>query len=351
MFVGRNNNKKFKFFVSIVCLLFLLFASSLTISLALFRSDHGQTQQNSFGAVVLHDNSSYKYKSKIQNKLVGEEYLFNDIKLTVADNTSPVFIRAHVYFESTNELAKDKIKFNSFSVGDHENYTWSRFGDYWYLCDNSGKLMSLNSTKAGEVYVFLSQPDAIVPQMQGVLGDDEFVSCEIIVQSSLASNFSNTTDFSEINKSFDKNATEITKTGTYTVVFKQNGATLSTQIINYGGSATIPEVTTAEGEVFLCWNTREDGSGANVTNEQLGYITQNLTLFPVFENQKVLVTVVQSEGGVIAPETQMVDWGSDLVLHFTPNKNFVLKKILINGDPVGASSEYLLKRITGAVTV
>lgn len=351
MSVGRGNNKKRKFFVSIVCLLFLIFASSLTISLALLRSDKSDTQQNSFGAVVLHDNSQYKYKSKIQNKLVGEEYLFNDIKLTVADNTSPVFIRAHVYFDSTNKVAKDKIKFNSFSVEDHESYTWSRFGDYWYLCDNSGKLMSLNSTKAGEVYVFLNQVDAIVPEMQGALGDDEFVSCEIIVQSSLASNFSNTTDFSEINKSFDKNATEATKSGTFTVEFKQNGTTLSTQTINYGGKATIPEVTTAEGEVFLCWNTREDGSGANITNEQLNYITQNLTLYPTFENQKVLVTVVQSEGGIITPETQMVDWGSDLVMHFTANKNYVLKRILINGDPVGAANEYLLKRITGAVEV
>lgn len=351
MSVGRGNNKKYKFFVSIVCLLFLIFASSLTISLAIFRSDKSDVQQNSFGAVVLHDNSQYKYKSKIQNKLVGEEYLFNDIKLTVADNTNPVFIRAHVYFDSTNEVAKDKIKFNSFSIKNHENYTWSRFGDYWYLCDKSGNLMQLNSTKAGEVYVFLIQSDAVVPEMQGVLGDDEFVSCEIIVQSSLASNFSNTTNFSEINKSFDKNATETTKTGTYSVVFKQNGTTLSTQTINYGGKATIPEVTTAEGEVFLCWNTREDGSGANITNEQLGYITQNLTLFPMFENQKVLVTVVQSEGGTISPETQMVDWGSDLVMHFTPNKNYVLKRILIDGDPVGATSEYLLKRITGAVVV
>lgn len=351
MSVGRGNNKKRKFFVSIVCLLFLIFASSLTISFALLRSDKSDTQQNSFGAVVLHDNSQYKYKSKIQNKLVGEEYLFNDIKLTVADNTSPVFIRAHVYFDSTNEVAKDKIKFNSFSVEDHESYTWSRFGDYWYLCDNSGKLMSLNSTKAGEVYVFLNQVDAIVPEMQGALGDDEFVSCEIIVQSSLASNFSNTTDFSEINKSFDKNATEATKSGTFTIEFKQNGTTLSTQTINYGGRATIPEVTTAEGEVFLCWNTREDGSGANITNEQLNYITQNLTLYPTFENQKVLVTVVQSEGGIITPETQMVDWGSDLVMHFTANKNYVLKRILINGDPVGAANEYLLKRITGAVKV
>ena len=332
-------------------MMFLVFCSALTISLAIFRSDKSDVQQNSFGAVVLHDNSQYKYKSKIQNKLVGEEYLFNDIKLTVADNTSPVFIRAHVYFDSTNEVAKDKIKFNSFSIKNHENYTWSRFGDYWYLCDKSGNLMQLNSTKAGEVYVFLIQSDAVVPEMQGVLGDDEFVSCEIVVQSSLASNFSNTTNFSEINKSFDKNAAEITKTGTYSVVFKQNGATLSTQTINYGGKATIPEVTTAEGDVFLCWNTREDGSGANITNEQLGYITQNLTLFPMFENQKVLVTVVQSEGGTITPETQMVDWGSDLVMHFTPNKNYVLKRILIDGNPVGATSEYLLKRITGAVVV
>ena len=332
-------------------MLFFVFCSALTVSLAIFRSDKSDVQQNSFGAVVLHDNSQYKYKSKIQNKLVGEEYLFNDIKLTVADNTSPVFIRAHVYFDSTNEVAKDKIKFNSFSIKNHENYTWSRFGDYWYLCDKSGNLMQLNSTKAGEVYIFLIQSDAVVPEMQGVLGDDEFVSCEIVVQSSLASNFSNTTNFSEINKSFDKNATETTKTGTYSVVFKQNGATLSTQTINYGGKATIPEVTTAEGDVFLCWNTREDGSGANITNEQLGYITQNLTLFPMFENQKVLVTVVQSEGGTISPETQMVDWGSDLVMHFTPNKNYVLKRILIDGDPVGATSEYLLKRITGAVVV
>lgn len=332
-------------------MLFFVFCSALTVSLAIFRSDKSDVQQNSFGAVVLHDNSQYKYKSKIQNKLVGEEYLFNDIKLTVADNTSPVFIRAHVYFDGTNEVAKDKIKFNSFSIKNHENYTWSRFGDYWYLCDKSGNLMQLNSTKAGEVYVFLIQSDAVVPEMQGVLGDDEFVSCEIVVQSSLASNFSNTTNFSEINKSFDKNATETTKTGTYSVVFKQNGATLSTQTINYGGKASIPEVTTAEGDVFLCWNTREDGSGANITNEQLGYITQNLTLFPMFENQKVLVTVVQSEGGTISPETQMVDWGSDLVMHFTPNKNYVLKRILIDGDPVGATSEYLLKRITGAVVV
>ena len=332
-------------------MLFFVFCSALTVSLAIFRSDKSDVQQNSFGAVVLHDNSQYKYKSKIQNKLVGEEYLFNDIKLTVADNTSPVFIRAHVYFDSTNEVAKDKIKFNSFSIKNHENYTWSRFGDYWYLCDKSGNLMQLNSTKAGEVYVFLIQSDAVVPEMQGVLGDDEFVSCEIVVQSSLASNFSNTTNFSEINKSFDKNAAEATKTGTYSVVFKQNGATLSTQTINYGGKASIPEVTTAEGDVFLCWNTREDGSGANITNEQLGYITQNLTLFPMFENQKVLVTVVQSEGGTISPETQMVDWGSDLVMHFTPNKNYVLKRILIDGNPVGATSEYLLKRITGAVVV
>ena len=351
---GKSVIKRYrsqKLLVCVVCMMFLVFCSALTISLAIFRSDKSDVQQNSFGAVVLHDNSQYKYKSKIQNKLVGEEYLFNDIKLTVADNTSPVFIRAHVYFDSTNEVAKDKIKFNSFSIKNHENYTWSRFGDYWYLCDKSGNLMQLNSTKAGEVYVFLIQSDAVVPEMQGVLGDDEFVSCEIVVQSSLASNFSNTTNFSEINKSFDKNATETTKTGTYSVVFKQNGATLSTQTINYGGKASIPEVTTAEGDVFLCWNTREDGSGANITNEQLGYITQNLTMFPMFENQKVLVTVVQSEGGTISPETQMVDWGSDLVMHFTPNKNYVLKRILIDGDPVGATSEYLLKRITGAVVV
>ena len=351
---GKSVIKRYrsqKLLVCVVCMMFLVFCSALTVSLAIFRSDKSDVQQNSFGAVVLHDNSQYKYKSKIQNKLVGEEYLFNDIKLTVADNTSPVFIRAHVYFDSTNEVAKDKIKFNSFSIKNHENYTWSRFGDYWYLCDKSGNLMQLNSTKAGEVYVFLIQSDAVVPEMQGVLGDDEFVSCEIVVQSSLASNFSNTTNFSEINKSFDKNATETTKTGTYSVVFKQNGATLSTQTINYGGKATIPEVTTAEGDVFLCWNTREDGSGANITNEQLGYITQNLTLFPMFENQKVLVTVVQSEGGTISPETQMVDWGSDLVMHFIPNKNYVLKRILIDGDPVGAASEYLLKRITGAVVV
>ena len=351
---GKSVIKRYrsqKLLVCVVCMMFLVFCSALTISLAIFRSNKSDVQQNSFGAVVLHDNSQYKYKSKIQNKLVGEEYLFNDVKLTVADNTSPVFIRAHVYFDSTNEVAKDKIKFDSFSIKNHENYTWSRFGDYWYLCDKSGNLMQLNSTKAGEVYVFLIQSDAVVPEMQGVLGDDEFVSCEIVVQSSLASNFSDTTNFSEINKSFDKNATETTKTGTYSVVFKQNGATLSTQTINYGGKASIPEVTTAEGDVFLCWNTREDGSGANITNEQLGYITQNLTLFPMFENQKVLVTVVQSEGGTISPETQMVDWGSDLVMHFTPNKNYVLKRILIDGDPVGATSEYLLKRITGAVVV
>ena len=128
---GKSVIKRYrsqKLLVCVVCMMFLVFCSALTISLAIFRSDKSDVQQNSFGAVVLHDNSQYKYKSKIQNKLVGEEYLFNDVKLTVADNTSPVFIRAHVYFDSTNEVAKDKIKFDSFSIKNHENYTWSRIG-------------------------------------------------------------------------------------------------------------------------------------------------------------------------------------------------------------------------------
>ena len=330
---------------------FIMLFSAIGVSLALFTDEERGEQTNSFDAVMLEDNMVYKYKSTIGRSLIGETYMANAIKLTPSGDTGNIYVRASINFASDNEVAKDKLKFESFTIPTEaaSGYSWKRFGDYWYLTNNSGSLVALNSTQTGEVFNFLNVEDTLTPEMStSQMGESDEVTVEITVESALTSLFSGTTDFSDINAGFDKaNPEHKTPTGTYTVTFMQDDVVLSQSTVGYGGSVVIPEATPGVGEVFGSWNTRTSGEGATIKDYQFSYITQDLTVYAMFDTSTCKVEIVQTAGGTITPEeTTFVKYGSDLQLYFNADANYILNRVFIDDVNVGQYESYILENIT-----
>ena len=70
----------------------------------------------------------------------------------------------------------------------------------------------------------------------------------------------------------------------YTVTFDSNGgSSVTNQTINYNGVATEPTNPTKTGYTFKEWNTKRDGSGVKVEQNTKVEISQNHTLYAIWE--------------------------------------------------------------------
>ena len=68
----------------------------------------------------------------------------------------------------------------------------------------------------------------------------------------------------------------------YTVTFYANGGTGEMQIQHYGEDESKPLLANGfsrDGYVFVCWNTKPDGSGKNYWNRQKTFITGSISLY------------------------------------------------------------------------
>ena len=92
----------------------------------------------------------------------------------------------------------------------------------------------------------------------------------------------------------------------FTVTFIADGATLSTQIVTYGKTATAPKNPSKIGYTFIEWN----GDYSNVTS--------NLTIEAVFEVKTFIVTFVDYENTVLSKQT--IEYGKDADVPESPTR-------------------------------
>lgn len=94
-----------------------------------------------------------------------------------------------------------------------------------------------------------------------------------------------------------------------------------------------------------------DGTLPNATY-QVTDIKQNveITIEAIVKNQYI-ITVIQPENGLIAPQTTSVEHGGEISFTITPNTNYIVKELLIDDKTVEAATSYTFKNVVATHTI
>lgn len=94
-----------------------------------------------------------------------------------------------------------------------------------------------------------------------------------------------------------------------------------------------------------------DGTLPNATY-QVTDIKQNveITIEAIVKNQYI-ITVIQPENGLIAPQTTSVEHGGEISFTITPNANYIVKELLIDDKTVEAATSYTFKNVVATHTI
>jgi hypothetical protein len=122
------------------------------------------------------------------------------------------------------------------------------------------------------------------------------------------------TDFTNITANLTVKAQYIEQ---FTVTFEDyNGAVLSEQIIDLGSGAVSPTNPTRDNYRFTGWDI-------DFTN-----VTANITVTAQYIEQFV-ITVIQSQNGIISPETISIDLNTNQSFTITPNYIYIISSIIM----------------------
>ena len=368
--MGRVKSK-FSWAKAIILFLsFLLIASTLGVSLSLFRDNTTDEQSNNFAPIVLSDDSFNTLKSQVTVDMLGKSILVQPVSFVVSkDTSSSIYVRACVKFDGVANDARQKLAYESLTAATPvagKSYKWTRFGQYYYLCDGSNHLVSLSSTNSGEVFNLLEKETNIVPEdiIDEKFAGGEKVSLSVTLQSVQTSKVSSS-NIERAHSSF--NAVESTLANTKTqcsiYFYDANGLSLGSQTVAYGKGVNIPTPASQSGKQHIGWNTKSDYTGATLDEEDLSSVYEDLVLYAEFDALTYNVTVIQptdesgNQIGTITPGSTTMRYGQSLTFRVIPNANYYIYGVYIENDEthqkknIGSLTEFVVNGYTSDITI
>lgn len=324
----------FSFFISLFC------ASAWFISNAWFRDRDSMDNDVDTAAVQIENNTKYSMSTVVNLALADQYLLDRDITFNITEKSSEVYVRCAIKFTSTSgaEVAKDMIKFQDYKLGSNIGYSWQQFGEFYYLCDETGIPKTIERSQAGQIFTFVQKDNMLLPR-DAIVGKHftsaDQVTMTIEIEAIQGRNLEDSSIF-ELNQYF---LTEI-PSNTYTVKFHEaDGTILSEQAnIAYGSNAIVPEIEkekAADHTTFAYWSTTQDGEGLKIREADeariFSNISQNMEVWPVYVHDQVKIDVTYGNGGQITPGSTTIDWGTGKTFRVVADSGHAIQQIKRDG--------------------
>lgn len=136
-------------------------------------------------------------------------------------------------------------------------------------------------------------------------------------------------------------------------VIESVGGTISPESleVEYRGSAKFSIVPDTENGYYL-YNVLIDGAPKGVISEYtFSNVTEEHTIEAVFRLETYDVEVIQTENGVIKPDTTQIEFGGSQKFTITPNEGYEIADVIVDGVSVGAAPEYEFSNIREPHTI
>ena len=291
-------------------------------------------------AVQIENNTKYSMSTVVNLALADQYLLDKDVTFNITEKSSEVYVRCALKFTCTSgaEVAKDMIKFQDYKLGTNAGYSWQQFGEYYYLCDETGIPKTIERSQAGQIFTFVEKENLLLPR-DAIVGkhftSNDQVTMTVEIEAIQGRNLEDSSIF-ELNQYF---LTEI-PSNTYTVKFHEaDGTILSEQAnIAYGANAIVPEiekVKSADHTTFAYWSTTEDGEGLKIREDDetriFSNISQNMEVWPVYAHDQVRIDVSYGEGGKITPGSTTIDWGTGKTFRVVADSGHAIQQIKRDG--------------------
>lgn len=291
-------------------------------------------------AVQIENNTKYSMSTVVNLALADQYLLDRDITFNITEKSSEVYVRCAIKFTCTSgaEVAKDMIKFQDYKLGSNIGYSWQQFGEFYYLCDETGIPKTIERSQAGQIFTFVQKDNMLLPR-DAIVGK-HFTSADqvmmtIEIEAIQGRNLEDSSIF-ELNQYF---LTEI-PSNTYTVKFHEaDGTILSEQAnIAYGSNAIVPEIAkekAADHTTFAYWSTTQDGEGLKIREADeariFSNISQNMEVWPVYAHDQVKIDVTYGNGGQITPGSTTIDWGTGKTFRVVADSGHAIQQIKRDG--------------------
>lgn len=323
----------FSFFISLFCV------SAWFVSNAWFRDRDDMMNDVDTAAIQLENNSHYSMSTVVNLALADQYLLEDDITFNITEKSSEVYVRCAIKFSCTDgaAVAKDMIKFQDFELGTNNGYSWQQFGEYFYLCDQTGVPKRIERSQAGQVFTFVEKDKLLLPR-DAIVGKHFTSSDNVLMTIEVEAIQGRNLEDSSIHD-LDQYFLGAIPTDTYSIIFHDtDGSVISEQSASYGGHAAIPEidkVKSTEHKTFAYWSTTEDGDGLKIREADedriFSNISQNMEVWPFYAHDQVQITVIQSEGGTITPGSTTVDWGTGKTFRVVADSGHEISQIKRDG--------------------
>lgn len=291
-------------------------------------------------AVQIENNTKYSMSTVVNLALADQYLLDKDVTFNITEKSSEVYVRCALKFTCTSgaEVAKDMIKFQDYKLGSNIGYSWQQFGEFYYLCDETGIPKTIERSQAGQIFTFVQKDNMLLPR-DAIVGKHftsaDQVTMTIEIEAIQGRNLEDSSMF-ELNQYF---LTEI-PSSTYTVKFHEaDGTILSEQAnIAYGSNAIVPEiekVKSSDHTTFAYWSTTEDGDGLKIREADEARIflniSQNMEVWPVYAHDQVKIDVTYGNGGQITPGSTTIDWGTGKTFRVVADSGHAIEQIKRDG--------------------
>lgn len=216
----------------------------------------------------------------------------------------------------------------------HEGYTFLRW-------DDDGKFITDDLTITAE-YAINSYTVTFVDGVTNEVIDEQIVEYGAAAQEPAYAEHEGyhftgwSDDFSAI--SGDVTITAEYELNTYTVTFLDwNETILSTQTVTHGTAATAPQQPAREFYTFLCWDTDFSCVTGDTTVKAV-YVENDVTVY-------YTIVAIKSVGGTIEGPEQVLA-GDSAVYTITPDEDYILVDVLVDGESVGAVTSYTFENVS-----
>lgn len=338
--IKKLNRKKGWIAIMLLSLFCALTCGIWLSSGAWFGDKDGMDSSVTMAAIEVDSNTSTSLKKVAYVAQRNQIILDDDVTFSASPISSEFFLRIGVLVTTdtaTSQVAKDIIKFQNFVPTENDGYMWVRDGEWYYFCNTDGTPAVLSHRDSGRIFNFVGKESFVIPN--GIrpqhYAENDKVNLEIRIEGVQARNI-DSQNIAALAQFFPTSY----PSGDFVVLFKDlNDNVLSTQTVKYAGdvtAATAPEIV---GRAFKSWNTLKDGTGADVGGEEFFNISQNLTLYPRYQSDKVVVEVVQTANGEIAPGTTTANYGDDLSFVVKANGGYKISSITLGGASVAVTNE------------
>ncbi|MGN1162657.1 MAG: leucine-rich repeat protein, partial [Christensenellales bacterium] len=348
----------------ILFLSFVFIISVFGVSLSIFRDNSQDEQSNDFAPIVLSDDSFSTLKSQVSVDMLGKSILVQPVSFVVSkDTSSGVYVRACINFDGIANDARQKIAYESITAATPvlgKSYKWTRFGEYYYLCDSSNQLVALTSANSGEVFNLLEKEANIVPEdiVDEKFAGGEKLNLNVTLQSVQTSKVSSK-NVEAAHSAFNAVETTLanTKQQCKLYFYDADGLLLGNQTVAYGKGVTIPTPSAQTGKNLIGWNTKSDYTGATLDEEDLSSVYEDLVLYAEFDALTYNVTVIQPTDelgnpiGTIVPGSTTIRYGQSMTFRVIPNTNYYIYGVYINDKNIGSVSEFILSGQTSDVVI